>query len=104
WLPDGETEGTERHDPGIVLLFKDGFDENGLLKNDGSYFTGYPEDPFYSKGNVFNSNEFVSAATHTRSLNSFPEGISQDKYNLKIECIGFDETTGDIKIKVTQTV
>jgi hypothetical protein len=84
-------------------LFKDGFDENGLLKNDGVYVPGYPEDPFYRKGDVFNSNEFISAATHTRSLNSFPEGISQDTYNLKIEFTDFDTATGDIKIRVTQT-
>lgn len=102
WLPDGETEGTERHDPGIVALFKDGFDENGLLKDDGVFVPGYPEDPFYRKGEVFNSNEFVSAATHTKSLNSFPEGYSQDTYNLKIEFVDFDEATGDIKIRVTQ--
>ncbi len=103
WLPDGETEGTERHDPGIVALFKNGFDENGLLKNDGLHVIGYPEDPFYRKGDVFNSNENVSAATHTKSLNSFPEGYSQDTYNLKIEFTDFDEATGDIKIRVTQT-
>ena len=100
--PDTEEEDeAARHDPGIVTLFKNGFDENGLLKNDGKFVLGYPEDPFFRGGDVFNSNEFISAATHTRSLNSFPEGVSPDTYNLKIE---FIEDNGDeMKIRVTQT-
>ena len=99
--PEFECETTLRHDPGIVTLFKNGFDENGLLKNDGKFVLGYPEDPFFRGGDVFNSNEYISAATHTKSLNSFPNGISQDTYNLRIE---FIEDNGDeIKIRVTQT-
>lgn len=101
WDPDTEKEGTTRHDPGIVTVFKNGFDENGILKNDGEFAVGFPEDPFFRGGDVFNSNEYVSAATHTRSLNSFPEGISQDAYNLKIEFI--EDNGEDIKIRVTQT-
>ncbi len=101
WNPDGETKRDTRHDPGIVSLFKNGFDENGLMKDDGVFVCGYPEDPFYRGGDVFNSKDFISAATHTRSLNSFPEGLNEETYNLKIE---FIEDTGDeIKIRVTQT-
>lgn len=101
WDPDTEEEGTTRHDPGIVVVFKNGFDENGLLKNDGEFVLGYPEDPFFRGGDVFNSNEYISAATHTKSLNSFPEGVSQDTYNLKIEFI--EDNGSEIKIRVTQT-
>ena len=50
---------------------------------------------------MFNSNEYVSAATHTKSLNSFPEGLSPDTYNLKIEFI--EDDGEEMKIRVTQT-
>ncbi len=100
WNPDGETKGTERHDPGIVAVFKNGFDENGLMKDDGVYTCGYPEDPFFRAGDVFNSNEYISAATHTRSLNSFPEGLSEDTYNLRIEFL--EDDGREIKIRVKQ--
>ena len=70
------------------------------MKDDGVYTCGYPEDPFFRAGDVFNSNEYISAATHTRSLNSFPEGLSEDTYNLRIEFL--EDDGREIKIRVKQ--
>ena len=81
--------------------YKNGYDENGLMKDDGVFLQGFPEDPFYRAGETFNSNEFISAATHTKSLNSFPESIDENKYNLKIEVL--EDTGSELKIRVTQT-
>ena len=100
WNPDGETKCDHRHNPGVVILYKNGYDENGLMKNDGTLVCGYPADPFYRGGDTFHSNEFISAATHTRSLNSFPEGLSEDAYDLKIEFLS--DTGEEIRVRVTQ--
>ncbi len=101
WNGDGETQRETRHNPGVVIDYKNGYDENGLMKDDGVFLQGFPDDPFYRAGETFNSNEFISAATHTKSLNSFPDGIDENKYNLKIEVL--EDTGSELKIRVSQT-
>lgn len=107
YTPSGAA-GTTRHDPGIVALFKNSLDSTtGLFRatdaeTGKALKSGYPIDPFYYKkdgaNGVFNSNSFVSAATRTRSLNSFPAGVSTD-YNLKIEVLS--EPGQVMKVKIT---
>ncbi len=102
WNGDGETQSETRHNPGVVIDYKKtDTTKNGLMKDDGVFLQGFPEDPFYRAGETFNSNEFISAATHTKSLNSFPESIDENKYNLKIEVL--EDTGSELKIRVTQT-
>ena len=101
WNGDGETQRETRHNPGVVIDYKNGYDENGLMLDDGIWMQGFPADPFYRGGETFHSRDFVSAATHTHSLNSFPDGIDEAKYDLCIEVI--EDTGAEIKVKVTQT-
>ncbi len=90
-----------RHDPAIVPLFREGYDEEGRYMNDTT-----PNDPFYyydpadpSKA-VFDSGNFRSVTTGTQSLNSYPDDWEgAENYNLHIEVLSEPGQEMTIKIE-----
>ncbi len=90
-----------RHDPAIVPLFREGYDEEGRYMKQTS-----PQDPFYyydpadpSKA-VFDSGNFRSVTNGTQSLNSYPDTWEgSQNYNLHIEVLS--EPGQEMTIKIT---
>ncbi len=90
-----------RHDPAIVPLFREGYDDEGRYMRDTS-----PNDPFYyydpedtSKA-VFDSGNFRSVTNGTQSLNSYPDDWEgAENYNLHIEVLSEPGQQMTIKIE-----
>ena len=89
-----------RHDPAIVPLFREGYDEEGRLMTDTT-----PNDPFYyysedSATAIFDSGNFRSATNGTQSLNSYPEDWEgKENWNLHVEVIS--EPGEEMTVKIT---
>lgn len=88
-----------RHDPAIVPLFREGYDEEGRMMADTT-----PNDPFYyysedSTTAVFDSGKFRSATNGTQSLNSYPEDWEgKENWNLHIEVLSAPGDEMTVKI------
>lgn len=95
-----EAGATSPHDPGIVPLFRTGWNELGtrMLQTN-------PADPCYYKSAdpktaVFDSSNFRSATNGTISLNSYPANwVGQETYNVHIEVLS--EPGQEMKIKIS---
>ncbi len=81
--------GGKFHDPGIVPLFRTGYDEEGRYMASTA-----PSDPFYYydpdnlSAAIFDSGNFRSVTNGTQSLNSYPVNWEGDEnYNLHIEVL-----------------
>lgn len=91
----------ERHDPAIVPLFREGYDEAGqymmvTAPYDPFYYYN-PEDPSTA---VFDSCNFHSVTNGTQSLNSYPDGWEgKENYNLHIEVLSEPGQEMTIKIE-----
>ena len=101
----------ERHDLGVALKPRKGMeeilDENGNFVKFGPLYDDTLKDaiPFFYKSEdpataVFNSRDYCGAASHSYSLNSFPEGVSKN-WNLCVEVL--DEPGAEMKVKITRT-
>lgn len=90
----------ERHDPGIVPLFRGAYDKTGQLMTSTN-----PMDPFYYLSDdistaIFNSGDFRSVTNGTQSLNSYPASWEgKQNFNLKIEVLS--EPGQEMTIKIT---
>ncbi len=90
-----------RHDPGIVPLFREGYDDEGRYMS-----VTNPKDPFYyydpedpTKA-VFDSGNFRSVTNGTQSLNSYPaDWEGPENYNLHIEVLSEPGQEMTIKIE-----
>ena len=89
-----------RHDPAIVPLFREGYDEEGRMMADTT-----PNDPFYyysedSSTAIFDSGNFRSATNGTQSLNSYPEDWEgKENWNLHVEVLS--EPGQEMTVKIT---
>lgn len=87
------------HDPGIVPLFREGFNTDGNRMSITN-----PDDPFYHLTGdestfVFDSENFSSAVNRTVSLNSYPYGWDMSKvYNVHIEVLCATGEKMDLKV------
>ena len=90
----------KRHDPAIVPLFREGYDDAGQYMGSTN-----PSDPFYyydendiSKA-VFDSGVFHSVTNGTQSLNSYPKDWEgKENYNLRVEVLSAPGEEMTVKI------
>ncbi len=89
------------HDPGIVPLFREGYDTEGRYITDQTPDDPYYYyDPYYPQAAVFDSGNFRSVTNFKQSLNSYPEDWEgPENYNLHIEVLS--EPGQEMTIKVT---
>lgn len=87
------------HDPGIVPLFREGWNNTGSKMADTT-----PSDPYYylssdSSTAVCNTSDFHSPTNLTTSLNSYPSNWSgSETYNLRVEVLSAPGQEMSIKI------
>ncbi|MBE6666270.1 MAG: hypothetical protein E7603_08655 [Ruminococcaceae bacterium] len=94
------TIGGKHHDPAIVPLFREGYDEAGQYMTNTS-----PADPFYYYDEsdltkaIFDSGKFHSVTNGTQSLNSYPKDWEgKENYNLRVEVLSAPGQEMTIKI------
>ena len=90
----------KRHDPSIVPLFREGYDDAGQYMSNTS-----PYDPFYYYDEndltkaIFDSGKYHSVINGTQSLNSYPKDWEgKENYNLHIEVLSAPGSEMTIKI------
>lgn len=89
-----------RHDPAIVPLFSEGYDEEGrYMSNTSPYDPFYYYDPDNLEKAIFDSGNFRSVTNGTQSLNSYPKDWEgPENYNLHIEVLSAPGSEMTIKI------
>ena len=100
WACSGTPENGVQHDPGIVPLFREGYDKYGK-----TMAVNHPANPYYYLSDdpdtaVCNTVNFISVTTGSPSLNSYPDNWNGPKnFNVKIEVLS--KPGQEMKVRVT---
>lgn len=96
----GKPDNGVQHDPGIVPLFREGYDKYGK-----TMAVNHPANPYYYLSDdpdtaVCNTVNFISVTTGSPSLNSYPDNWNGPKnFNVKIEVLS--KPGQEMKVRVT---
>lgn len=96
----GAPDNGVQHDPGIVPLFRQGYDKYGKTMS-----VSHPSDPYYYLSDdpdtaVCNTINYISVTGNSPSLNSYPDDWKgAHNFNLKIEVLS--EPGQEMKVRIT---